>query len=528
MSVTRNGKEEVTEKVPGFKFKGSVSQSSLPSNPIEDQSTASLVVSDASSHLPVFVATAALPDVDDIHVKVVNTIEPGEFTTKANPPQAEPTKVSTKSSVCFATANTDANIPASTASSDILVNLVKGSSKLLQNKGFRNAFTQSRVLNKCLWRIEGQAMLQKLQTHVLSPALSAFLPGRLLDENVLLATEIVHGYNWRNIESRGMLKVDLRKAFDSVRWDFIISALRAISMPERFLWFGSIDAGKGAKIAWSGVCLPKKEGGVGLRRFSAWNKTFCLRFIWLLFVKSGSLGAAWHKTHYIKKNAFWLIDEGVRDPWTWKMLFRLRPLAERFLKAHVFNGEKVFFCFDNWTPFGPLIKFIGTDASRSMRIPAAAKVSDACNAAGWIIPPPKSGNALLFPIMLYYSNNVPSIEVANDSYSWDVDDTKCIGFSTSKTWEAAANKAKIVLVGRRSPKQRKEENSSTELLGAGPAADKLAGVMVSSGSSAVLNGVLSSWANHLASKTVTSGSSAELDGVLDSWVNYPASEAVTQ
>lgn len=57
----------------------------------------------------------------------------------------------------------------------------------------------------------------------------------------------------------------------------------------RFLWAGNIEAGKGAKVSWAGVCLPKKEGGVGLRRFSVWNNTFCLRFTWLLFVENGSL-----------------------------------------------------------------------------------------------------------------------------------------------------------------------------------------------------------------------------------------------
>lgn len=76
--------------------------------------------------------------------------------------------------------------------------------------------------------------LQRLLDKVISPSQSAFLPGRLLSENVLLATEIVHGYNRKNIDPRVMLKVDLRKAFDSVRWDFIISALRAISVPEKF------------------------------------------------------------------------------------------------------------------------------------------------------------------------------------------------------------------------------------------------------------------------------------------------------
>lgn len=52
--------------------------------------------------------------------------------------------------------------------------------------------------------------LQLFLSNVISSSQSAFLPGRLLTENVLLATEMVHGYNWRNISPRGMLKVDLK------------------------------------------------------------------------------------------------------------------------------------------------------------------------------------------------------------------------------------------------------------------------------------------------------------------------------
>lgn len=64
---------------------------------------------------------------------------------------------------------------------------------------------------------------------------SAFLPGRLLSENILLATEIVHGYNTNNVDPSGMLKVDLRKAFDTLRWDFVIAALRGINIPELYI-----------------------------------------------------------------------------------------------------------------------------------------------------------------------------------------------------------------------------------------------------------------------------------------------------
>lgn len=52
---------------------------------------------------------------------------------------------------------------------------------------------------------------------------------------MLLATEIVHGYNWKNIEPRAMLKVDLRKTFDSVSWDFVIAILKAIQLRDKFM-----------------------------------------------------------------------------------------------------------------------------------------------------------------------------------------------------------------------------------------------------------------------------------------------------
>lgn len=58
--------------------------------------------------------------------------------------------------------------------------------------------------------------LKEILPLMISKSQSAFLPGRLLAENVLLATDLVNGYNTANISPRGMLKVDLRKAFDCV------------------------------------------------------------------------------------------------------------------------------------------------------------------------------------------------------------------------------------------------------------------------------------------------------------------------
>lgn len=63
----------------------------------------------------------------------------------------------------------------------------------------------------------------------------AFLPGRLLVENVLLATDLVNSYHTQTLSPRGMLKVDLRKAFDCVRWDFIIASLCALAITESYI-----------------------------------------------------------------------------------------------------------------------------------------------------------------------------------------------------------------------------------------------------------------------------------------------------
>lgn len=77
--------------------------------------------------------------------------------------------------------------------------------------------------------------LKEILPLMISKSQSAFLPGRLLAENVLLATDLVNGYNTQSLSPRGMLKVDLRKAIDCVRWDFILASLKALAIPDSYI-----------------------------------------------------------------------------------------------------------------------------------------------------------------------------------------------------------------------------------------------------------------------------------------------------
>lgn len=62
-----------------------------------------------------------------------------------------------------------------------------------------------------------------------------FIPGRLLCENVLLASELVSDFNNPGPTTRGCLQVDITKAYDKVEWKFIINILKAFEIPDRFI-----------------------------------------------------------------------------------------------------------------------------------------------------------------------------------------------------------------------------------------------------------------------------------------------------
>lgn len=70
---------------------------------------------------------------------------------------------------------------------------------------------------------------------LIEPNQCAFVKGRLLLENALLATELVKDYHKPSIKARSVLKLDISKAFDFVRWSFITDALRAMAIPMPFV-----------------------------------------------------------------------------------------------------------------------------------------------------------------------------------------------------------------------------------------------------------------------------------------------------
>jgi hypothetical protein len=65
--------------------------------------------------------------------------------------------------------------------------------------------------------------LKKVLPHIISPNQSAFIPGRLISDNVLVAFEALQTMDTRMTGRKGFmaLKLDMRKAYDRVEWDFL-------------------------------------------------------------------------------------------------------------------------------------------------------------------------------------------------------------------------------------------------------------------------------------------------------------------
>ncbi|GJR90251.1 hypothetical protein Tco_0214262, partial [Tanacetum coccineum] len=92
-----------------------------------------------------------------------------------------------------------------------------------------------------------------------------------------------------------------------------------------FLWCqGSRKKGK-SKVAWEVVCLPKDEGGLGIRRLDMFNKALMATHIWKLLTMKESLWVTWIHLHKIKDRNFWDLPCRGKMSWAWRKVLQLRP-----------------------------------------------------------------------------------------------------------------------------------------------------------------------------------------------------------
>jgi hypothetical protein len=70
---------------------------------------------------------------------------------------------------------------------------------------------------------------------IISPLQNAFLGGRVMANNIHIIQELLRLYERKHVSPRCLMKVDLKKAFNTVQWPFLQQLLLSYSFPNRFV-----------------------------------------------------------------------------------------------------------------------------------------------------------------------------------------------------------------------------------------------------------------------------------------------------
>lgn len=74
------------------------------------------------------------------------------------------------------------------------------------------------------------ARLKPIMRKMVEPTQSSFVPRRQITDNIIITQEVMHSMKARYGQKTMILKIDLEKAYDHIRWAFIKDTLQEMRL----------------------------------------------------------------------------------------------------------------------------------------------------------------------------------------------------------------------------------------------------------------------------------------------------------
>ena len=169
--------------------------------------------------------------------------------------------------------------------------------------------------------------------------------------------------------------------------NFILTRINSLFF--KFLWGGYYKQNGRChyKVSWIDCCLPKAEGGLGLRNIFHWNHSAALFQLWrIIQPNANSIWITWFNEVLFKNKGIWTGSIPYRCSWGVRHILNCRTFAKHFIKYHVGLQSNFHFWLDPWVQNSPLLLRFDAQAISNSESSQSALVSHYQQDGAWVLP----------------------------------------------------------------------------------------------------------------------------------------------
>ncbi|GKV47540.1 hypothetical protein SLEP1_g54437 [Rubroshorea leprosula] len=140
-----------------------------------------------------------------------------------------------------------------------------------------------------------------------------------------------------------------------------------------------------ALVAWSDICVPKTEGGLGVKQLASWNRAALCKYIWLICKKQQDLWVQWAQVVLLKGESIWKVKLPNDCSWSWKQILKMRTSIKDQVWVQIGDGRQTSLFYDLWLEGGRICDLVQV-REELMAWGHGSVVAKWWNAGAWHMP----------------------------------------------------------------------------------------------------------------------------------------------